>query len=207
MSTRFKKKLYRCTKLIDPFLLFEFPSDHPTATANEYLTDLAALDELVYLEAVIYETLRVVQQSITLRKVMGPCELATERGAVRLTQPWYVATILSVTNLDKKHLATVPDLAEFRPARYLVDNESRVELKLPGDLPPGAETLISTFGHFSHACPGRRFAVAISKMCVARLLTELELTPSFKRAVIPPSSVGALARVAGDCNVAFRKRN
>lgn len=169
---------------------------------------MEALDQMVYLEAVIYETLRLVQQSITLRKVVSPCVLKSERGDISLDPSWYIATLLSVTNMDEKHLGpAIPQLTEFRPARYLTrEGSGPVELRLPEDVPPGTETLTSTFGHLAHACPGRRLAVAVSKICLSRILTTWALNPQFTQATVPPTSVGALARVSQPCIVDYAPR-
>lgn len=163
---------------------------------------------MIYLEAVIYETLRLVQQSITLRKVMAPCTLSTERGEIALNPPFYLATLLSVTNMDEKHLDQhIPDLHKFRPERLLnADGTGPVALRLSGKAAEGTETLTSTFGHFSHACPGRRLAVAVSKIVLTRILQSWQLTPRFTHATVPPTSVGALARVAEPCIVDYQTR-
>lgn len=183
------------------FLLSLIPLSKNT---DDYLTNLDALNELVYLECVIYETLRVVQQSITLRKVLQDSRLDTERGSIALPPSWYVATILSVTNMDRRHLGSVENLEEFVPERFMAPDGS-VDLQLPSDLPPNASVLTSTFGHGAHACPGRRFALAVTKLVLARILVTFDLTPQFQRAEIPASSVGALARVVGDCRVTFER--
>eukprot|EP00045_Choanoeca_perplexa_P011188 m.117273 g.117273 ORF g.117273 m.117273 type:complete len:529 (+) comp15542_c0_seq3:1429-3015(+) len=196
-----------------------------------FLTDVNALTDMVYLEAVILESLRLAQQSITLRKVMQPCAIQDEDGAdVNVPPGWTLATLLSVTNMDARGMvrdgagavtssqptadrdavATAP-LDTFRPERYVAcpDNLSVAASIAQGRLSRRegtANVLSSTFGHGSHACPGRNFALSISKLVVVTLLQELELEPQFTTAVVPPSSVGALARVEGQCLVGLKPK-
>ncbi len=77
-------------------------------------------DELKTIECVAQESLRLAQQSITLRKVMTPLTFTTEAGSFELPQGLYIATLLSVTNVDKTHLPEKPfPLTAFDPKRYI----------------------------------------------------------------------------------------
>jgi cytochrome P450 len=196
-----------------------------------FVTDAAGLDKLVYLEAVIVEALRLAQQSITLRKVLQPCVIHDEDGADIAVPPgWTIATLLSITNMDARGMvrdsetavtssqptmagdaaATAP-LTSFHPERYVCSPDN---LSVAAGISQGrltrregsASVLSSTFGHGSHACPGRSFALSVSKLVVVMLLQELELQPQFKTAVVPPSSVGALARVSNPCLVKLKRK-
>ena len=65
---------------------------------------------------------------------------------------------------------------------------------------------ISTFGHGAHACPGRRFALNMTKICLYHLLQRFEVRAHFEMPTPPPSSVGALARVEQPCPITLTPR-
>ena len=54
------------------------------------------------------------------------------------------------------------------------------------------------------ACPGKAFALLALKLITARYLTELKLTPTFTKADIPQTSVGAIARSETPCIVKYQ---
>jgi cytochrome P450 len=68
---------------------------------------------------------------------------------------------------------------------------------------PNDKFSVSTFGHGTHACPGRAFALMVIKMVTCRYLTELSLEPQFASPKVPPASVGAVARSESECVVCF----
>ena len=85
------------------------------------MLDPETLDsELKELEAVCMESLRIAQQSITLRKVMKPAKFSTAQGDFDLPKGMYIATLLSVTNTDEGHVKHPFPLKEFHPERYQV---------------------------------------------------------------------------------------
>jgi hypothetical protein len=45
----------------------------------------------------------------------------------------------------------------------------------------GSEYAISTFGHGSHACPGKRFAISVVKVFTSLLFDKFALKPLFKK--------------------------
>ena len=105
----------------------------------------------------------------------------------------YVATLLSVGN------QAFAGLDRFDPGNY--------ERGRPADrLGLPTRESVSTFGHGSHACPGRRFALAAIEITVSALLAEFELTPRFESAEPKPEQMGAVARAAAPCVVAYRRR-
>ncbi len=116
------------------------------AGADASLHDPRGLAALTRLEQCAYESIRLAQRSLTLRKVLRPCRVDT--GAVTYT-----------------------------------------------------------FGHGRHACVGERFATAAIKVAVARHLAALELTPRFTAPTPPPGQMGAVARAAEPCVVAYRRRD
>jgi cytochrome P450 len=178
--------------------LLRFP-EHQRAVEAElaaangaHTADARALARLSTLEQCIYESVRLAQRSLTLRKVIQPCQV--NAGSVTYTvQPGvYIATLLSVTN-------AAPPLEHFDPSHY---ERGRVADRI------GLQTkeMISTFGHGRHACVGERFATAAIKIAVCRHLEALELTPRFTDPAPPAGQMGAVARAAEPCMVAYRRR-
>ena len=99
------------------------------------------LDACVYTEAAILESLRLAQQSITLRKALTNVTLASERGDIFVPKGTYIGTLLSVTNTDNETLryrqqrhqqrhggetGKSAPLATFDPRRYLNEDQSKV---------------------------------------------------------------------------------
>jgi len=164
------------------------------ARGPDYLTDQRALAQLALLEQCAYESIRLAQRSLTLRKVLQPCQVDTGTATYTLQPGVYVATLLSVTN------SAAATLDGFDPAHF---ERGRIadRVALPG------REVVSTFGHGRHACVGERFATAAIKIAVARHLAALDLTPRFVDPAPPPSQMGAVARAAQPCMVAYRRRN
>jgi cytochrome P450 len=145
------------------------------------------------LEACALESIRLAQRSLTLRKVMQPCRVSDGATEWQLQPGVYVATLLSVGN------QALPGHSDFDPEHYERGRPSD-RLGLP------MRESISTFGHGSHACPGRRFALAAIGIAVCAYLARFELTPRFQRAEPKPGQMGAVARAASPCRVAYRRR-
>jgi cytochrome P450 len=160
---------------------------------TDYLGDTRRLAQLAVLEQCAYESIRLAQRSLTLRKVLQPCRVDTGTTTYVLRPGAYLATLLSVTN------APAPNLDRFDPAHF---ERGRIAA---GVALPGAE-VVSTFGHGRHACVGERFATAAIKIAVARHLAAFELTPRFVDPAPPPGQMGAVARAAEACVVAYRHR-
>ena len=154
----------------------------------------AVREDPARLEACALESIRLAQRSLTLRKVMQPCRV-NDGATEYLVQPGvYVATLLSVGN------QAFPGLAEFDPDHYERGRPAD-RLRLP------TRESVSTFGHGSHACPGRRFALAAIAITVSAHLARFELTPRFQRAEPKPGQMGAVARAAEPCPVHYRRRD
>jgi len=152
-----------------------------------------ARGEPAALEACALESIRLAQRSLTLRKVMQPCRVSDGNAEWELQPGVYVATLLSVGN------QAFPGLDRFDPAHY--------ERGRPADrLGLPTRESVSTFGHGSHACPGRRFALAAIEIAICAHLADFELTPRFERAEPKPGQMGAVARAAGPCRVGYRRR-
>jgi cytochrome P450 len=93
----------------------------------------------------------------------------------------YIATMLSVTNIQ------TPELALFSPAHYQRN-------QLAAALTPSAKETVSTFGHGRHACPAQRFSHHMCKVVVAKLLDRFELTPHFADPQPSVRQMGGVAR-------------
>jgi cytochrome P450 len=158
-----------------------------------FLGDQRALGELERLESCAMESIRMAQRSLTLRKVMRPCAVETERGTFTLQPGVFVATLLSVNN------SAHDTLAAFDPRHY-----ERGRLAEHVRVP--AKEMVSTFGHGRHACVGERFAMSAIKIAVLRHLAALDLTPAFERVAAPTGQMGAVARAAAPCVVRYRRR-
>jgi cytochrome P450 len=152
-----------------------------------------ALADRGVLEACALESIRLAQRSLTLRKVMQPCRVSDGAREYVVQPGVYVATLLSVGN------QAMPGLERFDPQHY--------ERGRPADrigLP--TRESVSTFGHGSHACPGRRFALAAIEIAIRAHLERFDWTPRFALASPKPEQMGAVARAAAPCPVAYRRR-
>lgn len=151
-----------------------------------------ALNALNCLEQAMMESVRLAQRSLTLRKVVQPLEF--DDGVARYTvQPGvYIATMLSVTNVQTE------TLARFDPDHYVRNQPS------PTLVAPGKET-VSTFGHGKHACPAQRFSHHMCKIVIAKLLERFELQPRFDAAQPAARQLGGVARAEGVIRVAFSR--
>jgi cytochrome P450 len=135
----------------------------------------------------------MAQRSITLRKVVQPCEVADGEATWRVDPGVFVATMLSVNN------STFADLDRFDPSHY---DKHRVAAKVGLPTPE----VVSTFGHHVHACPGQRFAIAAIRTVISEWLATLDLTPRFATATPKPEQIGAVARAQAPCVVRYRRR-
>jgi cytochrome P450 len=118
-------------------------------------------DSMPNLIAIMHESLRLAQQSITLRKVMQPMQFyfSSDKPAINLDPGVYLSTLLSITNVSPEPADGGAPLDEFHPERYTMSS-------LRDDWYTRERTfLISTFGHALHACPGMRFAQHVFRVC------------------------------------------
>ena len=159
----------------------------------EHLARLRGAGDTTFLDQCAQESIRLAQRSITLRKVVERCSI--EDGAVRYeVEPGvFIATMLSVNN------SAFADLARFDPSHY-ENNRIAPRVALP------TPEVVSTFGHWIHACPGQRFAMAAIRIAVTEFLSALEMTPRFDSPAPKPGQMGAVARAAEPCMVGYRRR-
>ena len=146
------------------------------------------------LEQCANESIRLGQRSITLRQVLQPIALADERRTYRIEPGVLVATMLSVNNTT-----AAPGLEGFDPAHY----DGR---RLAASVSLPARELVSTFGHGSHSCPAQRFVISAVRTAVGHLLARYDFEPRFTAATPRVRQLGAVARAAEPCVVAYRKR-
>ena len=160
---------------------------------DDWRGNIEALDSMVYLEQVLMESVRLAQRSITLRKVLEPVEVATEKACYTVNPGVYITTLLSVKNTEGE------SLAQFDPDHYQGN-------RLRPEFTEGGKEQVSTFGHGRHACPAQRFSHMMCKTVVAAVLERFEL--ELLTTACEPSSrqIGGVARSAEPTLVALRAR-
>jgi cytochrome P450 len=159
----------------------------------ELLARVLAGDDAL-LERCANESIRMAQNSLTLRQVMQPLEVDDGVRTYRLAPGTVLATMLSVNNTT-----AAPGLDTFDPDHY----EGR---KLSKNVPLEARELVSTFGHGRHSCPAQRFSISAIRIALRRLLERYELEPAFSEATPRPRQLGAVARASKPCRVRYRVR-
>jgi len=166
---------------------------------EEWWMSPETLNQMEHLDKCIYETIRLAQQSITLRVVRKPMEVTQGNKTFTVPPGYYLATLLNVMNCRPP---AVPDgvfpSQEFHPERYSKG-------KVVG-CPSSHEYVVSTFGHAKHACPGRSFSINTFKVVMNEIFDRLELTPTFKEVKIPHTQMGAVARLDRSCWVEYKKK-
>ncbi len=158
-----------------------------------HLRDVVRAGDIETLDRCAYESIRVAQRSITLRKVVAEATLDDGNTVYHLQPGVFVATMLSVNN------GAFASLDRFDPAHY---DGGRLAKSVTLPTPE----VVSTFGHGPHACPGRRFAIAAIRVAVTELFDALELEPLFTQPAPHPTQIGAVARADRPCIVAYRAK-
>lgn len=152
-------------------------------------TSIDALNSLHALEQVTMESVRLAQRSLTLRKVVEPVQFDDGTQVYTVQPGVYIATMLSVTNVDG------PQLVRFDPLNHYLQNTSTGHMnQLDTALTPAARETVSTFGHGRHACPAQRFSHHMCKIVVAQLLENFALTPLFDAPQPSARQMGGVAR-------------
>ena len=146
------------------------------------------------LERCANESIRMAQNSLTLRQVLRPIEVHDGARAYQLPPGTFLATMLSLNNRS-----AAPGLDGFDPDHY----EGR---RLAADVPLAARELVSTFGHGRHSCPAQRFSISAIRIALRRLVERYRLAAQFAGAEPRPRQLGAVARAARPCPVAYRVR-
>jgi cytochrome P450 len=146
------------------------------------------------LERCANESIRIAQNSLTLRQVLVPIEVHDGARAYQLPPGTFLATMLSVNNTS-----AAAGLDAFDPDHY----EGR---RLSANVPLAARELVSTFGHGRHSCPAQRFSISAIRIALRRLFERYELAAQFADAAPRPRQLGAVARAARPCPVTYRAR-
>ncbi|HKA15667.1 MAG TPA: cytochrome P450 [Myxococcota bacterium] len=146
------------------------------------------------LERCANESIRIAQNSLTLRQVLRPIEVHDGVREYQLPPGTFLATMLSLNNRS-----AAPGLDAFDPDHY----EGR---RLAASVPLAARELVSTFGHGRHSCPAQRFSISAIRIALRRLLERYRLTPQFAGAEPRRRQLGAVARAERPCRVAYRVR-
>jgi cytochrome P450 len=159
----------------------------------DLLAKVAAGDDAL-LERCANESIRMAQNSLTLRQVLKPVEVHDGVRAYRLAPGAFLATMLSVNNTS-----AAAGLDAFDPDHY----DGR---RLSASVPLAARELVSTFGHGRHSCPAQRFSISAIRIALQRLFQRYALEPRFSEAQPRPRQLGAVARAARPCPIAYRAR-
>jgi cytochrome P450 len=147
-----------------------------------FTTSIEALNGMTQLEQVMMESVRMAQRSLTLRKVVEPIEFDDGMQTYSVQPGDYIATMLSVTNVQ------TAELALFAPQQHYQRNQ------LAAALTPAGKETVSTFGHGKHACPAQRFSHHMCKIVVSKLLEKFELTALFDDPQPSARQMGGVAR-------------
>ena len=130
------------------------------------------------LERCANESIRMAQNSLTLRQVLRPIEVYDGVRAYQLAPGTFLATMLSLNNRT-----AAPGLDAFDPDHY----EGR---RLSASVPLASRELVSTFGHGRHSCPAQRFSISAIRIALRRLVDRYQ----------------PMARAARPCPVSYRVR-
>lgn len=144
------------------------------------------------LERCAYESIRLRQRSIVLRRVQQPLTLADEKTAYRVEPGIFLATQMSVTNPT-----AAPGLDRFDPDHF----EGRRFVRAD-ELP--ASELVTTFGHGRHSCPAQGFSIAAIRHSVGELVRRYDLSPLFRDPGPLRRQLGGVARADRPCRVDYR---
>lgn len=157
-----------------------------TNFGEQFYLNLDALNAMTYFEQVTMESIRLAQRSLTLRKVMKPIEFNDGQTTYQIEQGIYLATMLSVTNIQ------TPALEKFNPDNY---QQNRLSDQLLSDISDLGKESISTFGHGRHSCPAQRFSHHMTKIVVIKLLARFDLTANFSEPPKPADKqMGGVSR-------------
>jgi cytochrome P450 len=138
------------------------------------------------LELCALEAVRLGQRSIMVREVLRPLVFSDGVREYRVERGVQLATMLPLTNSERVG-------SSYAPSRW-------AERSLRRDV------TVTTFGHGLHRCPAQRFSVSAIVRTLEQLLANFDLTAEFADIVPLPSQIGGVARSAGPCPIAYRRR-
>jgi cytochrome P450 len=179
--------------------------------STEYTNNAQGMDEgLDHLEKCFHESIRLAQQSLTLRLVLKPVQVDgymivpgkfsfPASPCSYFPLGYYIATLLSCLNTDESLL---PGASEFRPEEHYAKG-GKVKSSIPG-----VDHSISTFGYLVHQCPGKKFAVTAANTLVVHLFEEFDLEPRFPEGgvTILSTQIGAVGRPSSPALVGYKRK-
>ena len=146
------------------------------------------------LERCTQESIRLMQRSVVLRRVLKPTEIADESKTYPLEPGTFVATLMTLTNQS-----AAPGLDTYDPDHWAGRRfRDRKALATP--------ELVTTFGHGAHSCPAQSYALQTIRIAVEGLLERFELEPRFDAPRALKHQIGGVARADRPCPIAYRKR-
>ncbi|KAI9291473.1 cytochrome P450, partial [Neoconidiobolus thromboides FSU 785] len=123
------------------------------------------LNEMIYLDAVIYETLRSIPVAPTItRKTSRPVTL--DNGLTLNTNQ----SIMLHVGLAMKDPALFKNPEEFQPERFLIVENDKVKIDKK------MTNMLLTFGYGSRMCLGNQFSILEQKIFLISLLLEYSIT-------------------------------
>ena len=146
------------------------------------------------IDACASESIRLMQRSVVLRKVLRPTVLQDERGEYTLAPGVFVATMMSVTNRSAASGLDRYDPTHFDARRFV----ARGRLPTP--------ELVTTFGHGAHSCPAQSFSLRSIAHAVTSLARRFELTPRYHDPRPLRRQLGGVARADRACPVEYVRR-
>ncbi|HSB97237.1 MAG TPA: cytochrome P450 [Spongiibacteraceae bacterium] len=148
---------------------------------ENFYSSVEALNALIILEQVMMESVRLAQRSLTLRKVVTPVEFNDGQQKYTVQPGVYIATMLSVTNIQSD------ELARFDPAHFQKN-------QIVNALAAAGKETISTFGHGKHACPAQKFSHHMCKIVVSKILANFDLVAEFNDPQPSARQMGGVSR-------------
>ncbi|KAI9298477.1 cytochrome P450, partial [Neoconidiobolus thromboides FSU 785] len=152
----------------------------PKNPLKELSSNHAILNEIVYLDAVIYETLRSIPVANTLtRKSNRPVTLENNLRIVPNQ------SIMLHIGLAMKDPTLFKNPEEFQPERFLIveDNQTKIDKKMTN--------LLLTFGYGTRMCIGNQLSLLEQKVFLIALLSKFNISlpensPHHDYPVLPP---------------------
>jgi cytochrome P450 len=158
------------------------------------LLERVRAEEPGLLSSCAHESIRLMQRSVVLRKVLQPTVLRDEHREFAVSPGIFLATLMSSTNRS-----AAPGLDDYDPAHY-----ERRRFTRRGDI--ATPELVTTFGHGAHSCPAQTFSIRSIEIAVTTLVQRFELTPRFHEPGPLRHQVGGVARADRTCRVDYRLR-
>ncbi len=146
------------------------------------------------MDACASESIRLMQRSVVLRKVLRPTVLQDEHTEYTVAPGAFIATMMSVTNRSAAAGLERYDPAHFAGRRFA----------LRGSLP--VPELVTTFGHGAHSCPAQSFSLRSIAHAVTTLVQRFELTPRYRDPQPLRRQLGGVARADRACRVEYVRR-